>query len=48
MEKVKIRVAIQYLCKRGMAPKEIHGVFMDTLGKESPSYSTVDKMGCWI
>ena len=26
-----------------MPPKEIHEDFMDTLGKESPSYSTVKK-----
>jgi transposase len=41
MEKVKIRAVIKYLCKKGMSPKEIHEDFMDTIGKEPPSYSTV-------
>jgi hypothetical protein len=31
-----------------MSPKEIHEDFMDTLGKESSSYSSVKTMGCWI
>jgi hypothetical protein len=44
MEKVEIRAAIKYLCKKGMSPKETNEDFMDTLGKESPSYSTVNKM----
>jgi transposase len=43
MEKVEIRAAIKYLCKKGMSPKEIHEDFMDTLCKESPTYSTVKK-----
>jgi hypothetical protein len=30
-----------YLCKKGMFPKEIHDDFIDTFGKESPTYSTV-------
>ena len=42
MEKVK--AVIKYLCKKGMAPKEIHEDFMETLGKESPLYSTVKKL----
>ena len=41
MEKVEVRAVIQYLCNKGMSPKEIHEDFMKTLGKESPSYSTV-------
>ena len=41
MEKLEIRVVINYFCKKGMPPKEIHEDFMETLGKESPSYSTV-------
>jgi hypothetical protein len=41
MEKVEIRAVIKYLCKKGMSPKEIHEDFMDTLGKEFPSYSIV-------
>jgi hypothetical protein len=43
MEKVEIRAVTKYLCKKGMSPKEIHEDFMDTLGKESPSSSTVKK-----
>jgi transposase len=43
MEKMEIRAVIKYLCKKGMSPKEIHKDFMDTLGKESPSNSTVKK-----
>jgi hypothetical protein len=42
MEKVEIRAVIKYLCKKGMSPKEIHEDFIDTLGKVSPSYSTVN------
>ena len=42
MEKVEIRVVIKYFCKKGMPPKEIHEDYMETLGKESPSYSTVN------
>jgi hypothetical protein len=41
MKKVEIRAVIKYLCKKGMSPKEIYEDFIDTLGKESPSYSTV-------
>ena len=43
MEKVEVRAVIKYLCNKGMSPKEIHEDFMETLGKESPSYSTVKK-----
>ena len=43
MEKLEIRAAIKYICKKGMPTKEIHLDFMETLGKESPSYSTVKK-----
>ena len=45
MENFEIRGVTKYLCKRGMPPKEIHEYFMETPGKESPSYSTVKKMG---
>jgi hypothetical protein len=38
-----IRAVIKYLCKKGMCPKEIHEDFMDTLEKESSSYSAVKK-----
>ena len=41
--KLEIRAVIKYFCKKGMPPKEIHEDFMETLGKESPSYSTVKK-----
>ena len=40
---MEIRAVIKYFCKKGMPPKEIHGDFMKTLGKESPSYITVKK-----
>ncbi|XP_060603628.1 uncharacterized protein LOC132756548 [Ruditapes philippinarum] len=40
MEKVDIGAVIKYLCKKGISPKEIHEGFLDTLGMESPSYST--------
>ena len=43
MEKLEIRVVTKYFCKKGMPPKEIHEDFMETLGKESPSFSTVKK-----
>jgi hypothetical protein len=46
MEKVEIRAVIKYLCKKGMFRKEIYEDFMVTLGKKSPSFSTVKKMGC--
>ena len=39
IEKPEIRAAIKYF----LPPKEIHADFMQTLGKESPSYSTVKK-----
>ena len=41
MEKVEIRAVIKYFCKKGMPHKGIHEDFMEFLGKESPSYSTV-------
>ena len=44
MEKLEIRAVIKYFCKEGMPPKENEG-FMETLGKESLSYSTVKKNG---
>ena len=43
MEKLEIRTVIKYFCKKGMPPKKIHEDFMETLRKESPSYSTVKK-----
>ena len=36
MEQVEDRAVIKYICKKGMSP-------METLGKESPSYTTVKK-----
>ena len=41
MEKLEIREVIKYFCKKVMPLKEIHEDFMETLGKKSPSYSTV-------
>ena len=45
MEKLEIRTVIKYFCKKIMPPKKINEDFMDTLGKETPSYtcSTVNK-----
>ena len=45
MEKLEIRTVIKYFCKKGMSPKEIHEVFIETLGKKSRSYSTMKK---WV
>ena len=45
MKKLEISAFIKYFCKKEMPPNEIHEDFMDTLGKESPSYSTVKKNG---
>ena len=45
MEKFEIRAVIKYFCKKEMPPKETNEDFKETLGKESPSYSTVKKMG---
>ena len=44
MEKLEIRAVIKYFCKKGMPLKGINEDFMETLGQESPSYSTVNKM----
>ena len=41
MEKLEIRAVIKYFYKKEIPTKEIHKDFMETLGKESPSYSTV-------
>ena len=35
------QLIIRYFCEKGMPPKEIDEDFIETLGKESPSYSTV-------
>ena len=43
MAKLYIRAVIKYVCKKDMPPKEIHEDFIETLRKESPSYSTVKK-----
>ena len=42
LEKLEIRTVIKYFCKKRMPPKKIHEDFMETVGKESPSYSTVN------
>ena len=36
---------MKYFFKKGISPKEIHEDFMETPERESPSYSTVEKMG---
>ena len=43
MEKLEIRAVIKYFSNKGMPPKKIHEDFMEILGKESLSYSTVQK-----
>ena len=48
MEKLKMRAVIKYICtsvRKECLPKEIHEDFMENLGKEPPSYSTVKKKG---
>ena len=45
MEKLEIRAVIKYFCKKVIPPKEIHEHLMKTLGKESPSNSTVSLRG---
>ena len=47
-KKLKIRAVIKYFCKKEMPRKEIHEVFVEILGKESPTYSTAIKMGCIV
>ena len=43
IEKLEIRAVIKYFCKKGMPLKGINEDFMETLGQESSSYSTVKK-----
>ena len=43
IHELEIRSVIKYFCMKGIPPKEIHEDFMETLGKESPSVSTVKK-----
>ena len=45
MEELEIKAVIKFFCQKGMHPKGIHEDFIESLGKESPSYSTVKKMG---
>ena len=40
MEKLEIRAVIKYFYRKEIPPKKIYEDFMETLGKESPSYST--------
>ena len=42
-EKLEIRVVFKYFFYKEESPKKTHEEFMETLGKESPSYSTVKK-----
>ena len=44
MQKVKL----EHSLKEGNASKEIHEDFMESLGNESPSYSTVKKWAAEI
>ena len=41
MQKLENREVIKNFCKKEMPPNGIRVDFMETLGKESPSYSTV-------
>ena len=41
IEKLEIIVFIKVFCKTGMPRRKNHDDFMETLGKESPSYSTI-------
>ena len=41
IEKLEISAVIKNFCKKGMPPKKIHEVFVETFGKGSPSFSTV-------
>ena len=43
MKKLEIKAVIKYFCKKGMPLMEIHEYFMETLGKESSSFGTVNK-----
>ena len=43
MKKFEISAVIEYFCKKGIPPKVINQDFMETLGKESPSYRAVIK-----
>ena len=43
MEKVEVRAVLNYLVRR-KSPKEIHEDFMETLGNECASHSTVKKL----
>ena len=43
MEKLEIGAVFKYFCVKGMHPKKINEAIMETLWKESPSYSTVNK-----
>ena len=41
MGKLEIRAVIKYFCKKGMPPRDMHDYLIETLGKESLSYSLV-------
>ena len=47
MEKIWLfeRAVIQYLLKKGPAPKDNHADMVATLGKDAPSYATVKR---WV
>ena len=48
MEKPESRAVIKYFCRKVMPPKEIHEDFVETLGMESTSSSTVKKWAAKI
>jgi len=38
---IETRVAIEFFFLQGKAPKEIHAILTETLGKHAPLYATV-------
>ena len=45
MDKIGERAVIQYLHKKGLAPKDIHTDMVATLGEDAPSYATIKR---WV
>ena len=43
MEKVRFRAVIDYLQKKGLAPKAIHEDLVNTYGENAPSYPMIKK-----
>jgi len=43
---IKTRAVIKFFFfLQGKAPKEVHAILRETLGKHAPSYATVKKLG---